>query len=214
MSKKPALILVDLQNDFFPGGALAVKGADKIFPLANEIQDYFPLVVATKDWHPRTHKSFASQHPGHKVHDVISLHGVQQILWPDHCIQNTLGSEFHPSLRTESIHKIIYKGTNPDIDSYSTFFDNEHKKNTGLAQYLEDQNVTEVYIMGLATDYCVLYSVLDARHLNIKTYVLQDGCFGIENNPGDIKKAYEKMQDAGATLLHSDDIRNFWPKVR
>lgn len=214
MRKKPALILVDLQNDFFPGGALPVKEANQIFPLANELQEYFPLIIASKDWHPKNHKSFASIHPKHQLYDVIDLHGFAQVLWPDHCIQGSNGSEFHSKLNTKNIHKIIYKGTNTEIDSYSTFFDNEHKKDTGLNQYLKDQKVTEIYIMGLATDYCVLYSVSDARKLGWKTSVVQDGCFGIEKNPGDIKKAFEEMENQGANIIHSDEIRHFWEKSK
>jgi nicotinamidase/pyrazinamidase len=201
-----ALILVDLQNDFFPGGALPVREAHAIFPLANEIQDHFHLIIASKDWHPSNHGSFASNHPCHKTHEIVDLNGLPQILWPDHCVQNTLGSEFHPKLRTDKIHKIFYKGTDPTIDSYSTFFDNAHRKTTGLGDYLREQEIQEVYIMGLATDYCVLYSVLDARKLGFKTYVIQDGCFGIEEKPGDIEKAFQEMKNSGATIIKSEEL--------
>lgn len=203
---KRALLLVDLQNDFFPGGALAVKNADGIFPLANDIQDRFSLIIASKDWHPPNHKSFRSQHPGHALYDVISLNDLPQVLWPDHCIQNTPGSDFHSALKTHSIQKIVYKGTDPEIDSYSTFFDNAHRKSTGLDDYLKSQHVTDIYIMGLATDYCVLFSVLDARKLGLNTFVIEDGCFGIDKNPNDIEKAKETMREAGAKLLKSSEI--------
>jgi len=203
---KTALILVDLQNDFFPGGALGVPGANSIFPLANDIQDQFDLIVATKDWHPQNHGSFASNHPGHAVYEVIKLKDVPQVLWPDHCVQNTSGAEFHPSLKTQKINKVFFKGTNPDYDSYSTFFDNAHIKKTGLEQYLRDQGVTDVYIMGLATDYCVLFSALDATKLGFNTFVITDACYGINKSPGDIDRALESMKEAGAKLIDSTNI--------
>lgn len=201
-----ALILVDLQNDFFPQGSLGVPGALAIFPLANDIQSYFHLIVATKDWHPKDHGSFVTMHPGHKLYDVVDLNGVPQILWPPHCIQDTPGAEFHPLLQTEKINKIIHKGTNPKIDSYSTFFDNAHMRHTGLAAYLQEKKVTDVFLMGLATDYCVLYSTLDALKLGFNTYVIVDGCFGINEHPGDIDEALKKMQETGAYLINSDSI--------
>lgn len=203
---KRALLLVDLQNDFFPGGALAVKNADHIFPLANELQDHFNLVIASKDWHPFNHKSFHSQHPGHALYDVVDLNGLPQVLWPDHCVQKTPGSDFHPALKTHRLQHIVYKGTDPEIDSYSTFFDNAHRKSTGLYDYLKERQVTDIYIMGLATDYCVLFSVLDARKLGLNTFVIEDGCFGIDKIPGDVEKAKDAMRQAGAKLLNSSEI--------
>jgi nicotinamidase/pyrazinamidase len=206
IKKSSALILVDLQNDFFPGGALGVPGANALFPLANTIQKYFPLVVATQDWHPANHGSFVTEHPGHALYDIVDLNGVPQILWPPHCIQGSAGAEFHPQLKRDHIAKIIHKGTDPKIDSYSTFFDNAHQKHTGLAHYLKEHQVTDVFIMGLATDYCVLFSAIDSLALGFKTYVIQDGCFGIDEHPGDVARALEKMQKAGATLIKSDII--------
>ncbi len=206
INKSSALILVDLQNDFFPGGSLGVPHADKIFPLVNEIQEYFPLIVATKDWHPKNHGSFVTVHPGHKLYDEILLNGVPQILWPEHCVQYSKGSELHSKLRRDHIAKIIHKGTDPKIDSYSTFFDNAHQRHTGLEAYLREKEVTDVYIMGLATDYCVLYSVLDARRLGFNTFVIEDGCFGIEERPGDIARALKMMRESGATIIKSDII--------
>lgn len=206
---KSALILVDLQNDFFPGGALGVPDADGIFPLANNIQTHFDLILATKDWHPQNHGSFASNHPGKKVYDEIQLKGIPQILWPDHCVQNSKGAEFHPNLQTEKIKKVFLKGTDPDYDSYSTFFDNAHIKNTGLEQYLKEQEVADVYIMGLATDYCVLFSVLDSQELGFKTFVIVDGCFGINKSPGDVDRALEKMKNKGAKLIFSKDLYKY-----
>lgn len=200
---KSALLLVDLQNDFFPGGALGVPGAEAIFPLANDLQDHFDIIIASRDWHPADHQSFASNHPGHKVYDVIDLNGLSQVLWPDHCVQETKGSLFHPNLRFDKISKIIFKGTDPLIDSYSTFFDNAHQKSTGLDVYLETKGINTLYIMGLATDYCVQYSVLDAVDLGLKVFVIEDGCFGINKNPNDVEIAYENMKRAGAIIINS-----------
>lgn len=205
MSKK-ALLLVDLQNDFFPGGALAVPQADLIFPLVNIIQTYFEWVIASKDWHPHDHKSFAVNNPGHKVHEIIELNGLSQVLWPTHCVQNTLGADFHPKLITQQIKKIVFKGVDPDYDSYSAFFDNAHKRSTGLDVFLKEHHITDLYILGLATDYCVLYSVLDAINLGFKTFVIEDGCYGINANPGDVKKAIARMKRAGAIITDSTSI--------
>jgi nicotinamidase/pyrazinamidase len=201
-----ALLLVDIQNDFFPGGTLGVNGADALFPLANDVQPLFANIIATKDWHPANHKSFATNHSHHQIHDIILLNGIQQILWPDHCIQNSTGSEFHPTLKTDRIQKIIYKGIDPEIDSYSAFFDNAHQRNTGLDAYLKEQGITDLYIMGLATDYCIRYSVLDALSLGYNTFVITDGCFGIDQQPGDIEEALNTMEAQGAKLILSSEI--------
>src|SRR6185295_673667 len=150
-----ALILVDIQNDFLPGGALAVLDGDKVIPIANKLQAAFPLVVATQDWHPANHGSFAASHPGKNVFEQIDLDGLPQTLWPVHCVQNTAGAALAPGLKPDQIAKIFQKGTDPGIDSYSGFFDNGHRKSTGLGDFLKSQKVTEVFIAGLATDYCV-----------------------------------------------------------
>jgi nicotinamidase/pyrazinamidase len=201
-----ALILVDLQNDFLPGGALAVPDGDEVIPLADELQLRFDLVVATKDWHPSNHGSFAANHPGKKPGDRIILDGIEQILWPVHCVQHTRGAEFAPSFDTSRIAQIFHKGTERNIDSYSTFFDNAHRRHTGLAHYLEKRSIKKIYLMGLALDYCVKYSALDARHLGLTTYVILDGCRGIDLEPGDIARALEEMKLAGAILLKSSDL--------
>ena len=164
-----ALILVDLQNDFLPGGALAVPHGDEVIPLADELQRRFDLVVATKDWHPSDHGSFAANHKGKKPGDRIILDGIEQILWPVHCVQNTHGAEFAPLFDTSRIAHVFHKGTERNIDSYSTFFDNAHRRHTGLAHYLEKRSIKEIYLMGLALDYCVKYSALDARQLGLNT---------------------------------------------
>ena len=211
---KAALLLVDLQNDFFPGGALGVPGAEAIFPLANDIQDHFEMVIASRDWHPADHKSFAKNHPGRTVYEVIDLNGLSQVLWPDHCVQETKGSLFHPKLRFDKISKIIFKGTDPTIDSYSAFFDNAHQKSTGLDVYLETKGINTIYIMGLATDYCVQYSVLDAADLGLKVFVIEDGCYGINKNPDDVEKAYENMRRAGAIIIKSAVIMQDDTKIK
>lgn len=201
--RSKALIFIDLQNDFFPGGALGVKGANVLLPIANHLQNFFPLIIATQDWHPADHKSFASLHTGKKIYDRIDLNGISQVLWPDHCVQGSKGAELHAQLKTQAIHKIIYKGTDPNIDSYSAFFDNAHQKDTGLDAYLKAQGVEEVYILGLATEYCVQYSVLDAVKLGYKTFLIEDACFGIEESTGDIEKAKKTMREAGVIFTDS-----------
>jgi nicotinamidase/pyrazinamidase len=201
-----ALIIVDLQNDFLPGGALAVPHGDEVIPVANELQRHFDLVLATQDWHPPDHGSFAANHPGKKPGDRIILDGIEQILWPVHCVQNTHGAEFAPSFDTSRIAHIFHKGTERNIDSYSTFFDNAHRRHTGLAHYLEKRGIKDIYLMGLALDYCVKYSTLDARLLGLDTHVIIDGCRGIELEPGDIGRALDEMKRAGAILLGSDDL--------
>ena len=201
-----ALILVDLQNDFLPGGALAVPQGDEVIPLADQLQQRFDIVVATKDWHPPNHGSFALNHKGKKPGDRIILDGVEQILWPVHCVQNTQGAEFAPSFDTNRIAHVFHKGTERNIDSYSTFFDNAHRRHTGLAHFLEKRGIKDVYLMGLALDYCVKYSALDARYLGLNTYVIVNGCRGIELESGDIDRALEEMKRAGAILMKSDDL--------
>ena len=195
-----ALILVDIQNDFVPGGALAVPEGDQVVPVANRLMKDYDLVVATQDWHPADHKSFASQYPGNNIGDVVELDGLQQILWPDHCVQNTQGAELVAELNTDQIDRIMYKGTDTNIDSYSGFFDNGHRKATGLAEYLNEQNIKAVDIIGLATDYCVKFTALDAVELGFTTGLILEGCRGVELNPGDCDKAIEEMKVAGISI--------------
>jgi nicotinamidase/pyrazinamidase len=203
-----ALIIVDLQNDFLPGGALPVPHGDEVIPLANELQRHFELVLATKDWHPPDHGSFAPNHLGKKPGDRIILDGIEQILWPVHCVQNTYGAEFAPGFDTSRIADVFHKGTERNIDSYSTFFDNAHRRHTGLAHYLEKRGIKDIYLMGLALDYCVKYSALDARHLGLNTHVIVDGCCGIELKSGDIGRALDEMKRVGAVLLQSSYLRD------
>jgi nicotinamidase/pyrazinamidase len=203
---KRALVLVDIQNDFIPGGALAVAEGDQVVPVANRMQNAFDLVVATQDWHPANHGSFASQHPGKKPGDVIDLNGIPQVLWPDHCVQGSKGAEFHPRLDTRRVAKVFQKGTDPEIDSYSGFFDNGHLRGTGLAEYLKSAGITDIYIAGLATDYCVKYTALDGRTLGFNVYLVEDACRGVNLNPGDSATAIDQMRAAGVKVLQSSDL--------
>jgi nicotinamidase/pyrazinamidase len=198
-----ALLLVDLQYDFMPGGALAVPRGDEVVPLANPLAAHFELVVASQDWHPPNHRSFASQHRGKKPGDVIELEGLEQRLWPDHCVQNTHGAELHHDLDPSRIERVFQKGADPGIDSYSAFFDNAHRRATGLGDYLKEKGVRKVFLMGLATDYCVKFSALDALDLGLQVVVIGDGCRAIEAEPGDLEKALREMLGKGATLMHS-----------
>jgi nicotinamidase/pyrazinamidase len=205
-----ALLLMDLQNDFLPDGALAVQRGDEILPLINEIIHYpFDLIVATKDWHPADHGSFANNHEGKKIGEHINLGGLDQILWPAHCVQGTKGSEFGPNWDFTVVDKIVYKGTDPLIDSYSAFFDNGHRKTTGLEYYLREKGINEIFIAGLATDYCVKYSVLDALQLGFRPYVIVDACRGIDLSPGDVERALFVMREGGAILLSVKDLKGF-----
>lgn len=199
-----ALILIDIQNDFCPGGALAVPEGDQVVPIANRASLLYPLVVATQDWHPPDHGSFAANHPGKNVYDLGELGGLPQVLWPAHCVQNTPGAELHPNLDRTRLTRIFHKGTDPTIDSYSAFFDNGHKKSTGLGEWLRERGVTAVDLLGLATDYCVKFSALDAVQLGFTTRVIVDGCRGVGLQPGDIDAALSELHQAGVALISSD----------
>lgn len=201
-----ALLCVDIQNDFCPGGALEVKEGDQVVPVANAMMGQFELVVATQDWHPANHKSFAAMHPWRYPGDVIDLNGLEQILWPIHCVQGSFGSEFAPGLKTEAFDKVFVKGTDPEIDSYSGFFDNGHRKATGLGDYLKGKGVEEVYILGLALDVCVKFTVLDALELGFKTYLIEDGSRGVDLHEGDSEKALVEMRQKGAIIVRSEDL--------
>jgi len=200
-----ALILVDLQNDFCPGGALAVPEGDQIMPLVNRLLDHFDLGVATQDWHPAEHGSFAANHAGKKPGDSIVLAGLPQILWPVHCVQNTPGAELHPSLDRATLAKIFRKGIDPNVDSYSGFFDNGHRNSTGLGDYLKQQGVDSVYVCGLATDYCVKYTALDAVELGFKTYLIEDASRGVDLRPGDVQKAIQEMRGKGIVIIRTNE---------
>jgi nicotinamidase/pyrazinamidase len=193
-----ALIIVDVQNDFLPGGALEVPGGDKVIPVLNRVQDQFDLVVATQDWHPEGHSSFASRHKGKKPFDEIELNGRSQILWPDHCVQGTSGAEFAGKLHTKRIEAIFRKGTDEHIDSYSGFYDNNHEKSTALADYLRGKGVDHVFIGGLAADVCVYFTALDSLKEGFKTTLLKDASQGLDEQA--IEKALEHIKSEGAQV--------------
>jgi nicotinamidase/pyrazinamidase len=201
-----ALLLIDLQYDFCPGGALAVARGDETIPVANALIPKFTTVVATQDWHPRDHKSFAVNHPGKQPYDVIELDGLSQVLWPAHCVQGTRGAELHGDLDRARITEVIRKGTDPSIDSYSGFFDNGHRKATGLGDWLRARGIDDVVVLGLATDYCVKFTSLDARRLGLSVTVVRDGCRGVELTAGDSERAFAEMTAAGCTLATSTEI--------
>jgi nicotinamidase/pyrazinamidase len=200
------LLVVDLQNDFMPGGPLGVPGGDEAVPIANALMARFDIVIATQDWHPAGHGSFASQHPGHAPGDVVDLEGVRQTLWPDHCVQGTPGAAFHPALDLGSVAHVVRKGIDPRIDSYSGFFDNAHRRATGLDAYLRARGVGSVHICGLATDYCVRFTVLDALALGYETRVVVDACRAVDLTAGDGTRALAAMRAAGATLVAGADV--------
>jgi len=201
-----ALLLVDIQKDFCPGGALAVPEGDQVVVVANRLASHFELVVATQDWHPAGHGSFAASHAGRQPGEIIGLHGIDQILWPVHCVQETPGAAFHPELAAEGITKVFCKGMDPRVDSYSGFFNNDQKSATGLGDYLQERHVDEVVICGLATDYCVKFTVLDALALGFAVTVVTDACRGVNLQPDDSAKALVAMVEAGARLATSDEI--------
>jgi nicotinamidase/pyrazinamidase len=201
-----ALLAVDLQNDFMPDGNLPVPDAYDVIPVVNALMEKFDFVVATQDWHPPDHGSFASNHEEHEVGEVIEWYGLDQILWPDHCVEGTEGADFVEGFDQEKVDEVVHKATDPRYDSYSAFFDNGHKLATGLDSLLSDRGVDTVYIAGVATDYCVKYSALDARRLDLETYVVIDGCRGIEREEGDIEEAIEQMREAGVKVVTSDEV--------
>ena len=202
-----ALIIVDMQKDFMSGGALPVPGADGIIPTINQLIEKFSLVLATKDWHPPDHMSFAVSHPRKKVGDVVTIQGVSQILWPVHCVRDTEGSEFVSGLHTDKVTSVFLKGTDKWIDSYSTFFDNARKKSTGLTDYLLSRDIKRVYLAGVAFEYCVLYSALDTADLGFETFVVLDACRGINLHPKDEEMALAAMSAKGVHLITSEEIR-------
>ncbi|MCJ8164870.1 bifunctional nicotinamidase/pyrazinamidase [Pontibacter sp. E15-1] len=199
-----ALLLIDIQNDFLPGGALAVPEGDTIFPLVNALQQQFELVVATQDWHPANHNSFASQHPGKQVYEVVELQGLPQVLWPDHCVQGTAGARFSEDLELNKVEAIFRKGMNPEIDSYSGFYDNGHLKSTGLADYLRGKGVTEVYLCGLAADYCVYFSAKDALREGFRAYLIEDATQAID--AAGFEKAKTDLLQHGGHIIQSHEL--------
>ena len=202
-----ALILVDIQNDFCPGGALAVANGDAVVSVANRLMNTVDVVVATQDWHPANHGSFASNNPGKQVFAMGDLAGLPQIMWPDHCVQWTGGAQFHPGLDTQRITRVFPKGTDATIDSYSGFFDNGKRKATGLGDWLKAKGVTEVLICGLATDYCVKATAIDAAQLGFRTVLVEDACRGVGMKATDVPDALAAMRAAGVVIQTSQQLQ-------
>lgn len=198
--------MVDIQNDFLQGGALAVKEGSKIIPLVNNLQKKFDLVVATQDWHPANHESFASNYPNGVIGDLVDLHGLPQVLWPDHCIQNTWGAELAETLDISSVQKVFRKGTEAAVDSYSGFFDNGKRKDTGLSTYLQSKDVEQLFIVGLATDYCVKFTALDAVNLGFETTVIVDAVKAVNLHPEDQENAIRTMRQTGIQIIQGDKL--------
>ena len=205
MKEKKALIIVDMQNDFLSKGTLEVKHGDEIIPLINQLQEKFDTVVLTRDWHPINHCSFASTH-NLKPFEEVFIGGVKQVLWPIHCVENTFGSQFSEKLNQKKISKIISKGIDAGVDSYSTFYDNLKKRNTGLEAYLKENDIKKLYFCGLTTEYCVRYSVIDAVELGYEVYVFEDAIRPVNLKPSDSDKAIFAMKQMGAHFITSKDI--------
>ena len=203
-----ALLLIDIQNDFLPGGALAVAQGDEVVPRANVLAAQYELVVATQDWHPAGHKSFASEHPGRHVGEVVQLDGVAQVLWPDHCIEGTHGAEFAAELDRTRIDHVIQKGTDRTIDSYSGFFDNARRKSTGLEAYLRSRGVNEIHLAGLATDYCVKFTALDGVELGFSVTLLSEAVRGVELAAGDCERAIAEMRSASVVISEKENHKH------
>lgn len=199
-----ALVVIDVQNDFLPGGALQVPGSDVIVPIVNRLMPHFALVVAAQDWHPRGHASFASSHPGRKPFEQVDLDGVAQTLWPDHCVQGSRGAGFSAALETRPIEAIFRKGTDPGIDSYSAFFDNGRRKSTGLADYLRGKRAHALYLCGLAGDICVHFSALDALHEGFNVHFIRDAATPLD--PAVAPLRLEDLRRQGARVIDSDAI--------
>lgn len=204
---KNALLIVDLQNDFLPGGALSVPHGDEIIPVVNALAALpFDTVVASRDSHPADHASFASRYPDKEPGGTVSIEGYEQILWPDHCVESTPGAQFAGGWDLSRVNQEFLKGVDRAHDSYSAFFDNHHKRGTGLHDYLQEQDITDLYVVGLATDYCVRYTVEDACKLGYRVHVVTDGCRGIDLEENDSQKAFDLMRSLGAELIESKDV--------
>jgi nicotinamidase/pyrazinamidase len=199
-----ALLVIDIQYDFLPGGALPVPQGDEIIPIINRLQPKFDLVIATQDWHPRGHKSFASSHPGKKSFEEIEWMGRRQVLWPDHCIQGSPGAAFSNNLDLNRVEAIFRKGISPEIDSYSGFFDNGHLKSTGLAAYLKGKGITSVYVAGLAADYCVYFTAKDALASGFNTFVIEDATRAI--NPDNFQHIKADIIKNNGSIIQATNL--------
>lgn len=204
--KNSALLIVDVQNDFLPGGALAVNHGEEIIPVINDLQEKFDFIVATQDFHPSDHGSFAANHKGKSPGEEIELDGLAQILWPVHCVQGSDGAEFHEELNPIKWKAIFQKGINPEVDSYSGFFDNARKEDTGLGDFLQNEGIINVFVTGLAQDYCVKFTALDSVSLGFQTFLITDATKAVNVNAEDGVKSLEEMQNAGVILIESAAI--------
>lgn len=200
-----ALLVIDLQNDFCPGGRLAVRGGDEIIPTVNQLVERFDHVILTQDWHPAGHTSFASSHRGKAPFETVEAAYGTQVLWPDHCVQGSKGADFHPELHRRKAELILRKGFRRAIDSYSAFFENDHVTPTGLAGYLRERGITELYLVGLALDFCVGWSAVDGRNQGFDVTVIEDATRAIDTG-GSLKSAYDAMQAAGVRIVTSEDV--------
>jgi len=206
MRNRSVLIVVDLQYDFCPGGSLAVPEGDRIVPVVNAMMPTFPLVVASQDWHPDGHISFASQHEGKEPFDTVEIEGEEWVLWPDHCVQTTRGAQLHDDLDQHPIKVIVRKGDKPRLDSYSVFFENDRETPTGLDGYLSGMGITDVYLCGLAEDVCVYFSAKDSVRLGFSTYVVEDATRGIDSPEGSLQKARDDMKQKGVQFITSKEL--------
>lgn len=204
--KKAALIIVDVQNDFIPGGALAVNEGDQVVPVINSLQRKFETVIATQDFHPANHGSFAANHPGKTPGEFIDLNGLNQILWPVHCVQGSAGAEFHKDLNRENWVAIFQKGMNQDVDSYSGFYDNARRGDTGLGDFLKEKGIKTVFVAGLALDYCVKFTALDAVSLGFETWLIADATRAVNLQPTDGELAIREMESAGVKIIYSNEL--------
>ena len=202
-----ALVLIDIQNDFCPGGALAVNEGNEIVSVVNNIQKKFSVKILTQDWHPENHKSFASNHSGKDPFSSINMFYGSQVLWPDHCIQDTLGADFHSDLITKNSDLIIRKGFRPDIDSYSAFFENDKSTPTGLEGYLKTRGIKTIYLCGLALDFCVFFSAIDGAKLGFQVFVIEDACRSIDLD-GSLEHSLKEMNSVGVKLISSSNFLN------
>lgn len=200
-----ALLIVDLQNDFCPGGALEVPKGDEIVSTVNKLVNIFDTIIQTQDWHPADHSSFASAHAEKDPYDTIEVDYGEQVLWPDHCVQGSMGAEFHPELNTLKTQVIIRKGFRKEIDSYSTFYENDQKTTTGLTGYLNERGITDLYTVGLATDFCVKWSILDGIDEGFHMHIVEDAVKGIDLN-GSLDEAWKEMKGKGVNVVNSSEL--------
>lgn len=203
---REVLLVVDVQNDFCPGGSLAVPEGDRVVEVINGLMGKFDAVVATQDWHPEGHVSFASRHSGAEPFGLIESDGGEQVLWPDHCVIGSRGAELHPDLNTDPLRAVFRKGSSPELDSYSAFFENDRETPTGVEGYLKDLGLSEVYLVGLATDVCVFCSAMDALHRGFGVWLVEDACRGIDSPPGSLAERLEEMRAAGVHVVRSGDL--------